>query len=185
MVFSNVRWGVPTAPLGWSRDADVFDENLLRPKEAYDRHETSRLEPTHVADIYKGLRLSYESSHHYAEAGRFHIREMEMRRLEAKGWRRWGSVLAIYGLTSKYGERYWRAAGWLAGWLLAFVALQWALRPVRLPEPLHMANLFLNQAVALIPGQIGGSTFLQFVGRLGAAFLIASIVIALRRNLRR
>src|ERR1041385_5343694 len=39
------------------------------------------LDPIIVADVYKGLRISYESSLHYSEAGAFHAREMEMRRL--------------------------------------------------------------------------------------------------------
>jgi uncharacterized protein YjbI with pentapeptide repeats len=158
--FHNVRWDGPPAwrtrlgrRLAPRRRIDcVADEHFLRnlPGRAAGDATRGGLDPALVADIYKGLRASYESSLHYAEASAFHVREMEMRRLslgqrwmnraaaaprwQAPLWRalaalrRDASLLNAYRLTSRYGESYPWAFASIAAWFLAIAAFEAWLR---------------------------------------------------------
>lgn len=81
-----------------------------------------------VLDLYRGLRRNYERRLEYPEAGDFHIGEMEARRLifwhgsgpgRATRFLQYGAM-TIYRVLSGYGERYTKAALWLA--CLVFLA---------------------------------------------------------------
>ncbi len=94
--FQNVKWEgerpwrTRLGALLWPNRAPVWrvaDEFYVRDLPGRRAHpefeppDGEGLDPSLVADIYKGLRASYEENLRYSDAGRFHIREMEMRRL--------------------------------------------------------------------------------------------------------
>lgn len=87
----------------------------------------------HLEVMYKGLRLSYERALRYAEAGDFHVREMEMRRLSPEGGPakrfvgRNLSLINAYRVLSRYGESYHRAGAWIAAVFVAFFAIRLAM----------------------------------------------------------
>lgn len=187
MQFLNIRWG------GTAREPRVFDELLLA-KGRSDVFGFQGLAPEHVAAIYKGLRLSYEGSLRYPEAGGFHIREMEMRRLAAgrRGrtrlgqWlRRNASLLAFYGWTSRYGEDYRRAALVTTAWFLAMGVFTHFVQPALFPRPGPGIHQALLAAIELLPASLGGASVTAFATRLVGSVLIATLLIALRRNFRR
>jgi uncharacterized protein YjbI with pentapeptide repeats len=62
-----------------------------------------------IAQVYKRLRANYEENLNYAEAGDFHIGEMECKRKSYKTWlgRNIG-LTALYKYVSNYGEGYRR-----------------------------------------------------------------------------
>jgi len=72
-----------------------------------------------IAQVYKRLRMNYEENLNYAEAGDFHIGEMEMRRKGEKNPFNKG-IIWLYKLLSNYGESYWRP---LLCWILPILLL--------------------------------------------------------------
>jgi len=72
-----------------------------------------------IAQVYKRLRANYEENLNYAEAGDFHIGEMEMRRKgEKKPFNK--IIISLYKFISNYGESYWRP---LVFWILPILIL--------------------------------------------------------------
>jgi uncharacterized protein YjbI with pentapeptide repeats len=74
-----------------------------------------------IAQVYKRLRANYEENLNFAEAGDFHIGEMECKRKSYKGW--FGknlSLTAWYKYVSNYGESYRRP---LLCWILPILFL--------------------------------------------------------------
>ena len=65
-----------------------------------------------IAQVYKRLRANYEENLNYAEAGDFHIGEMEMRRKGEKNPFNKG-IICLYKLLSNYGESYWHPLAWI------------------------------------------------------------------------
>lgn len=90
----------------------IFDEASPDP-------ETKNFDYPLIAQVYKRLRANYEENLNYAEAGDFHIGEMEMRRKGEKNPFN-KAVIWLYKLISNYGESYWRPLGWIALLLLVF-----------------------------------------------------------------
>jgi hypothetical protein len=84
-----------------------------------------------VLNLYRALRMNYESKLHFQEAGDFHIGEMETRRLALFHDKsqtcsiRWVKYFAmwLYKVLSGYGERYLRAAGSLFAVVIIFSIL--------------------------------------------------------------
>ncbi|MCJ7498312.1 MAG: hypothetical protein MUO78_09320 [candidate division Zixibacteria bacterium] len=75
-----------------------------------------------VSQVYRRLRANYEENLNYAEAGDFHIGEMEMRRKGEKNIFNKG-IIWLYKLISNYGESYRRPLVWIALLLLVFPLL--------------------------------------------------------------
>ncbi len=68
-----------------------------------------------AADIYRGLRHSHQKHLRYAEAGKFFVKEMDLRLEVARGKDRWQhTLLWLYRRTSRYGESYLRPLSLLA-----------------------------------------------------------------------
>jgi len=81
--------------------------------------ETKKFDYSLIAQVYKRLRANYEKNLNYAEAGDFHIGEMEMRRKGEKNIYN-KAVIWLYKLISNYGESFWRPLGWIALLILIF-----------------------------------------------------------------
>ncbi len=130
--FENVRWdGEPAFKPATRSQVRVADEFYLtdgsgeRTHSDFPPSDADKIAPPIVANIYKGLRRSYENNLHYSEAGPFHVREMEMRRFileqeiqntsrcerRSARWHLWW--LDTYRLMSNYGESYGRALAWI------------------------------------------------------------------------
>jgi hypothetical protein len=87
----------------------IYDEIEAEP-------ETKKFDYPLIAQVYKRLRANYEENLNYAEAGDFHIGEMECKRKSSKTW--FGknlSLTAWYKYVSNYGESYRRP---LLFWIL-------------------------------------------------------------------
>ncbi len=196
--------------------ARVADEDYLshmpRGHESKVRAE-DRIAPSLVADVYKGLRVSYEGNLRQADAGRFHIREMEMRRLalgsppkralengartrwgrgrdqfwsSLDGVRRWGERVGLwwYRWTSRYGESFVLPAALLMGWVFLF---GWLLSTDLPNLPMPFASWYdgFSAGLQIAPKSVAGRTGLEFLGRLGAIYFVTVAVVALRRHFRR
>jgi len=72
------------------------------PREAQQLQDCEPLVKQDVERIAREIRLSTEKFGSYSDAGDYHIAEMEYRRVQAKGFFRFG--LELYKLTSEYGE---------------------------------------------------------------------------------
>ena len=90
----------------------IYDEIEAEP-------ETNKFDYPLIAQVYKRLRANYEENLNYAEAGDFHIGEMEMRRKGEKNPFNKG-IIQLYKLLSNYGESYWRP---LLFWILPILLL--------------------------------------------------------------
>lgn len=171
------------------RVARVVDEDFLpyRPGVELSQEVPWRADPNLVADLYRDLRQSYESRGSYHEAGQFHVREMEMRRIahmqpldhRVRHAVERGS-LNLYRAFSLYGESYTRPLAWLGGLLL--LAWGWhALSDGRTEAfrflPHHVA--FVNGLHILFPFLKGG--VLDGALRILALTIAALLVMALRR----
>jgi len=85
----------------------------------YDEIISGSSEYPFMAQMYKRLRANYEENLNYAEAGDFHIGEMEMRRKGEKNFFN-KCIIWAYKLISNYGESYWRP---LLFWILPMLLL--------------------------------------------------------------
>jgi len=120
--FVNVHWykkskkrGVDKIYRGVNK---IYDEIIPDPY-------TKKFDYPLIAQVYKRLRANYEENLNYAEAGDFHIGEMECRRKSYKTW--FGRNLfltALYKYVSHYGESYRRPLFlWIVPILLLFPIL--------------------------------------------------------------
>lgn len=211
MQFTDVGWGPAPGRRARAKRKDmgaVFDqEETGGPRRWFDWQE-DRAAGERLALIYKGLRESYERHLLFAEAGRFHVREMECRRRvygswaqarasaapSARGQRAWKALAAMrrqanllnaYRLTSNYGESYVRAFWSIAAWFIVVAAFERWLRPRWFPHELGWPHELVNHAIALTPAQVAGESVTAFLGRLVGVFLIAGLIVALRRHFRR
>lgn len=192
--FVNVGWGEDgrrAGPLRRFLDSDlvaavrVADEDDLPGRGA-----APTLEFAHVADVYKGLRDSYERTLRYDEAGRFHVREMEMRRLAAKAPARDGRgrgrdrrnrlMLEAYKSVSLYGESYRRAGVWTVGVILAFALLRWGLL---VAWGMGSGDPLLDSLRAFF--QARSEDAVDVAERVAGLVLLALFGLAVRRNFKR
>ncbi len=79
-----------------------------------------------VYNLYNQLIKNYENNNRYYEAGDFFVGMMEMRRRGDFEKRTIRALLYPYKWISLYGERPWRAFGWLLGSVLLFGLLNLA-----------------------------------------------------------
>jgi len=104
-------------------DVDWYKEKGKGRNKIYDEvspdPETKSFDYPLIGQVYKRLRANYEENLNYAEAGDFHIGEMEMRRKGEKNIFNKG-IIWLYKLISNYGESYWLPLGWIALLLLIF-----------------------------------------------------------------
>ena len=107
--FVDVDWDMKT---GRSR---VYDAIELDPV-------TKKFDYPLIAQLYKRLRANYEENLNYAQAGDFHIGEMEMYR-KGKGEPIDRGITWLYKVLSNYGESYRRPLVWIALLLLLFPLL--------------------------------------------------------------
>jgi uncharacterized protein YjbI with pentapeptide repeats len=207
--FLNVEWdkkGIRIGPLRMERIV-IYDEKFLENNEGPRDYET-------VAQIYWGLRHSYEKSGRYAEAGDFYISEMEMRRLQIappqtrkeKGGKStlweiisrtilsWGwwrrnllSPLAIYKYLSFYGESYTLAGLWILGTIFLFTFLRTLLPPQLSPQGRPSPDILDNPLTHSILAlfQLRGEETIDNIERIIGAILTGNLFIALRRRLER
>lgn len=205
--FGNVDWMQKPAWLTWRQRqintvrkrlglplddflvARVVDEDFLtrRPGHETRKDVPWRADASLVADLYRDLRQAYESRGSYHEAGQFHVREMEMRRLsrmdppshKTRAAVERG-VLNMYRAFSLYGESYTRPLAWLGG-LLALAWVWHALSAGRLESfrvlPHHVA--LVEGLHVLFPFLRGG--LIDDVLRILAVTVAALLVMALRR----
>lgn len=150
------------------------------------------LTPSIVADTYRGIRASYERALNYAEAGRFHRREMEMRRLVARDEGPWGqrTVLTLYRIFGRYGE----SAGQPLAWLLGLVIF-WGFFEGKVHEILGGISIYLGIepfADQLMRGLqdvlspfVVGETLPSLFVRVWGIFLVGLFLVGLRRRYRR
>ena len=113
--FTDVQWVHPPSP-GTERKClmdefrNVEDERPMI--EHLDR----------VRDAYQQLKMNFEESRNFSEAGDFYYGEMECRR-KALGWKRFlPNLTTLYWLSTGYGERPLRA-----GLILTLVTTAWIL----------------------------------------------------------
>ncbi len=89
----------------------IFDEVSPEP-------ETKKFSYPLIAQVYKRLRANYEENLNYAEAGDFHIGEMEMRRKDKKEKISNRLAISLYKGISYYGESFILPLGWILAFLL-------------------------------------------------------------------
>jgi hypothetical protein len=93
-----------------------------------------------VAELYRQLRLNYESNRQEAEAGDFYIGQMEMRRQDKSYSLFYRLLLSIYRVTGMYGESYIRPLIWYAFILAPLYALgYWLLSDLSYADGLFSA----------------------------------------------
>jgi hypothetical protein len=123
----NVRWGNND---NFQVIEEIWLENVEKTSEA------KRIHLGGVLSVYRNLRENYEFRRRYDEAGKFFIREMELKRkyreVKSKGspeyelkkncWFRRNifSLTGWYHLLSDYGESLWRPT--VAGTIIVFLA---------------------------------------------------------------
>lgn len=212
--FHNAKWDNEPAWRRWPgswlhprrRIARVADDDYLsffpgtqEPKVDADE----QVAPSLVADVYKGLRVTYEDHLRQADAGRFHVREMEMRRLGLKTpstdirgdtqfWRVVHGIhrrmqaagLSLYRWTSLYGESLVLPVLWLLAWIVLF---GWLLQSDLPDLPPLLASLHDTFAtgLGLAPTSVTGRNGVEFLGRVGGVYFVTVAVVALRRQFRR
>jgi uncharacterized protein YjbI with pentapeptide repeats len=104
-------------------DVDWYKEKARGRNKIYDEvspdPETKKFDYPLIAQVYKRLRANYEENLNYADAGDFHIGEMEMRRKGEKNPFN-KAVIWLYKLISNYGESYWHPLVWILFFLIFF-----------------------------------------------------------------
>lgn len=99
-----------------------------------------------IAQVYKRLRGNYQENLNYAEAGDFHIGEMEMRRKGEKNPFNKG-IIQLYKLLSNYGESYWRPLAWILLFLFLFFPILFmysGIEPVAQSQTSYVINYDLD-----------------------------------------
>lgn len=192
MEFQNCRWNQTSS--GAIRVADELDGNsdILSMISTYEKEENSSIGSGYLWEMYRQLRISYETSGRYQEAGGFHQTEWKhsQHRNVWKGkWGKWWwhriGLQPWYGRLSGYGERPGRAALVLIVWLLAWAGFIRWIRPKVEPSEPSWLHAWLIEALGLFPANLAGSSLSEFIATLGASVLVALIIIGLRRQLRR
>ena len=153
-----------------------------------------------AAEVYRRLRRNFENRLSYAEAGDFHIGEMEMRRLgfKEKGWKRifnWTYIfLQAYRWAGGYGERIRNPVISFLTIGIVFAGL-WSLIGFPVPEGegvkithnFGLAILFSLKTFLTLPGK-AFCLVQEVVGAFQRAFgvgIITLFILALRRAFRR
>jgi uncharacterized protein YjbI with pentapeptide repeats len=128
--FKNVSW-----PCRWGRniiyDEFLFYQPVLVLEEIPNKYRAEFKKPTRetyarIEDLYRQLKLNYQKEGDLKNVSDFYYGEMEMYRRASK-WRWFPYRYNLYWALSGYGERPFRALGWLAGFLLVFPLTIWLL----------------------------------------------------------
>ncbi len=102
-------------------DVTWNSEGILFPRKAvFDEKKRENREYELIAEVYRRLRLNYESKLQHPFAGDFYIGEMEMSRKNVKTEEPFSrflfenfSLIAFYRYFSLYGENYWLPLMWM------------------------------------------------------------------------
>lgn len=168
---TRVRFG-PRVRWGGKDYFRVIEEEWLRKNQpGTDKSEHVTLDL--VLSVYRNLRESYEYQLRYDEAGKFFIKEMELKRnyrraksgFESKRncwFRRNLSLIGIYHFVSDYGESIKRPS--LIGALMVFCFMfVWVTQSNPILEPQFVYNLDSNESQSYIIGlsKVGNLTHLS------------------------
>lgn len=185
---SRVRFGQKTT---WGGDGFtlVDEENLIQTRE----------EPI-LGDLlttYRNLRENYEYRLRYEEAGKFFVREMELKRnyVEIKGERYYTilrknwinrnfSFIGLYYWLCKYGESYTRPFLWSIPILVASWIYWTGNMPAFHPSPILSAHKAVGQSVADFV-QLKSDTGADIFFRILSAPILGTLFIAFRRKFER
>ncbi|MCJ7634343.1 pentapeptide repeat-containing protein [Candidatus Bathyarchaeota archaeon] len=183
----------------WDANKKLLDER---------RAEKGEVSYEKVATVYRRLRQNLESKLRYAEAGRFFIAEMEVKRKNVKTknrvlrWLRTNflSALAWYKYFSNYGENYQRVILWIV--LTPFAAallttlfitpLPYLSRfPVNFQDYINRLNQFFINFQSYYSDylfaffQLKSDNFGELALRMFSLLLMGQLYIALRRQFER
>jgi uncharacterized protein YjbI with pentapeptide repeats len=110
-------------------DVDWYKEEGAGRNKIYDEvspdPENRKLDHPLITQVYKRLRANYEENLNYAEAGDFHIGEMEMRRKDKREKISNRFAISLYMGISYYGESFLLPLGWLLLFLLILFPLSY------------------------------------------------------------
>ncbi len=147
-----------------------------------------------VAQLYRRLRLNYESNYRFAEAGEFFIGEMEMRRFDVNTnirnekikkvvlwFKRNFSLLGLYKHLSLYGESYKLPIIWAFIVIISYPMLMHWLFNASLPQSNDFLYTYLRTSAA---------SFFQmdnmYIGeRIIGVLIVGLLFIALKRKYER
>jgi len=147
-----------------------------------------------IAQTYRQLRIAYESSLMYPEAGDFYVGEMEMKRLNAVFRKkpiknrlgRWLiqnlSLTAFYRYLSYYGECYWLPLLWIFLFVLGFSIGYSYYYGLDLNSALSTSFLTFFQ---MPPTETKISSWIMGCERLTGLILTAIFILALRRKFKK
>lgn len=175
--FQNVEWSKIEG-----RRAIVEEALMGKPLFEY-------LTPQQVQEVYARLRANLEKALRYAEAGDFFVGEMEMRRLQLKGGRRFlppllnipaWAVLNIYRLLAVYGE----SLVWPAYWAILTIFLFGLIRMLIQPTSgSQLGDYYMQSVMAFF--QMRSEPGVDVFERLVSVPILGSLFIALRRKFER
>lgn len=171
----------------------MFDEVVLRS----DPHHRVSERFASVASVYRELRLFYERVRNGSLAAQMYFGEMEMRRLgsaETEFGRRFGSVVALYGLFAGYGQRPLFTIAWIVAVWLGFSAIYYSLPYVSVSEAMGVSFLvmtFVGRSTAdmiianYFNGVPLGYSVLEIIQMLLSASLIGLLFVSIWQQVRK
>jgi hypothetical protein len=176
--FTDVRWAVVRNVFGMKKREAVYDE-ISRSKDA---------DWSDVERLYRQLKQNHEDKRDFERAGQFHVGEKEMRLRNLATSRSLRILLALYKLTSGYGESYLLPFCWLVG-LVAFVSTMGILEGLW-EEDWRRAGLYTVRTILHLSGDDLKQHSLLFglsstmASALGPLF-IAMAIFGMRQRLKR
>jgi hypothetical protein len=167
-------------PRGWSRVE--WPEWLARPQ---------RLEPQHIALIYRSLRKGLEDNKDEPGAADLYYGEMEMRRLDRRTPWAERLILWLYWLVSGYGLRGLRALVSLAVVIVGLATLLHAVGFTTRPSPSSFWGSLLyaaNSTLSMGDNQVrltGWGQLLRITLRLAGPVLLGLTLLSVRNRVKR
>jgi hypothetical protein len=190
---SNALFNNPIWPKVNNRNA-VYDEILLNPKSTVNEY-------SDVAQVYRSLQINYMNQLRYAEAGDFHVGEMEMMRKASRSF--WYCISSdLYKTFSNYGEDFMRPLYWILG--IIFVVpliliysindIYWSWNPINsnLFKPYYWDIVIKNLSFVIYDRsalkELSSSTWYSIIVIIEIVFILtlfALFLLALRRRFKR
>ena len=189
---TRIRFGADTI---WnSGDGDpyaILDEREI----AAEQHAPS---PSEVLAVYRNLRECHEYWLMYGEAGKFYIKEMDLRRryktdggssgIERHCLRRYVSLTNGYNVLCRYGESLGRASAWVAGVFAAsttyyFLTLDLGAPGTQSDRCLQLVAALEHTLAAFLHAGSGGVD--DYLVRVASLPTLGSLFIVLKRRLER
>ncbi len=174
----------------WPHKEIIYEEELTKNKEI---SEYDKLSFSDLKIIYRNLKVSCQRNGDYGQAGKFHFREMEMKRKSGNPvesfW--WFIVYLLCG----YGERLWRVVGWaaVANILFAFSYLMFdgvSFTGTCLSQKLWQSFYFSVTTFTTLgygdfqPANLAGQVLALAEALIGAFFIALFVVIFARKMAR-